>query len=76
MPSKAMELYERIKEDVIRLRFRADEIINEKDLAEQHGVSKTPVREALSMLVQEGYLKKIPVWAICCGNSARRSTPS
>ena len=60
MPSKAMELYERIKEDVIRLRFRADEIINEKDLAEQHGVSKTPVREALSMLVQEGYLKKIP----------------
>lgn len=42
MPSKAMELYERIKEDVIRLRFRADEIINEKDLAEQHGVSKTP----------------------------------
>ena len=31
-----------------------------KDLAEQHGVSKTPVREALSMLVQEGYLKKIP----------------
>lgn len=60
MPSKTMELYAAIKEDVIRLRFRADEIINEKDLAEQYSVSKTPVREALSMLVQEGYLRKIP----------------
>lgn len=60
MPSKAMELYGYIKEDVIRLRFRADEIINEKDFAEKYQVSKTPVREALGMLVQEGYLKKIP----------------
>lgn len=60
MPTKTMELYEAIRADVVRLKFRADEIINEKDLAEQHGVSKTPVREALGMLVQEGYLKKIP----------------
>ena len=60
MPSKTSEVYAAIREDVIRLRFRADEIINEKDLAEQYQVSKTPVREALSMLVQEGYLKKIP----------------
>lgn len=60
MPSKTMELYAAIKDDVIRLRFRADEIINEKDLAEQYSVSKTPVREALGMLVHEGYLRKIP----------------
>ena len=60
MPSKAMELYERIKEDVIRLRFRADEIINEKDLAEQHGVSKTPVREALRLLQEQGFVETVP----------------
>lgn len=59
-PLKTKAIYEAIKEDVTRLRFRADEIINEKDLAEQYGVSKTPVHEALGMLVQEGYLKKIP----------------
>lgn len=59
-PLKTKAIYEAIKEDVIRLRFRADEIINEKDLAERYGVSKTPVHEALGMLVQEGYLKKIP----------------
>lgn len=60
MPSKATAVYEQIKQDVIRLRFRRDEIINEKALAERYQVSKTPVREALGVLVQEGYLKKIP----------------
>lgn len=60
MPSKATAVYDLLKQDVIRLRFRRDEIINEKALAERYQVSKTPVREALSVLVQEGYLKKIP----------------
>ena len=60
MPSKTTAVYDLLKQDVIRLRFRRDEIINEKALAERYQVSKTPVREALSMLVQVGYLKKIP----------------
>lgn len=60
MPSKTLECYEVIKEDILRMRIPADQIINEKTLAEQYGASKTPVREALAMLVQEGYLKKIP----------------
>lgn len=58
--SKTQEIYDLVKADVVRLRFRPDDIINEKDLAEQYQVSKTPVREALGMLVQEGYLRKIP----------------
>lgn len=60
MPSKATEIYHLLKQDIIRLRLRRDEIINEKALAQRYQVSKTPVREALGMLVQEGYLKKIP----------------
>ena len=32
MPSKATAVYEQIKQDVIRLRFRRDEIINEKNI--------------------------------------------
>ena len=56
MQSKTDEIYMRLKEELLRLRFRRDEIINEKKLAEQYDVSKTPVREALGMLVQEGYL--------------------
>lgn len=60
MASKASEIYSAVKDDVIRLRFRRDEIINEKALAERYEVSKTPVREALGLLVSEGYLTKIP----------------
>ncbi len=60
MATMVSEIYEAIKDDIIRMRFRTDEIINEKALAERYTVSKTPVREALAMLVQEGYLKKIP----------------
>lgn len=60
MATMVLDFYEAIKEDILRMRFRADEIINEKALAERYNVSKTPVREALAILVQEGYLKKIP----------------
>ena len=61
MQSKTDEIYMRLKEELLRLRFRRDEIINEKKLAEQYDVSKTPVREALGMLVQEGYLERYAV---------------
>ena len=35
MPSKTTAVYDLLKQDVIRLRFRRDEIINEKALAER-----------------------------------------
>lgn len=60
MPSKTQECYEIIKDDILRMRISIGELINEKNLAEQYGASKTPIREALAMLVQEGYLKKVP----------------
>lgn len=60
MPSKAQECYGIIKEDIMRMRIPSDAIINEKALAERYGAGKTPVREALTMLVQDGYLNKIP----------------
>ena len=39
MPSKTMEVYEKIRDDVVKLRLRTDELLNEKDLAEQYSVS-------------------------------------
>lgn len=59
MESKTNIIYEQMKRDITSLKFRSDELINEKSIAERYNTSKTPVREALAMLVQEGYLKKI-----------------
>jgi DNA-binding GntR family transcriptional regulator len=39
---------------------RQDSWIDERQLAEQLGVSRTPVREAVAMLEQEGFLKSLP----------------
>lgn len=44
MPSKTNELYNLLKENIIRLRLRQDEIINERTLAERFQISKTPIR--------------------------------
>lgn len=58
--SKTSAVYQALKNDIIALKYDVDEIILEKDIADKNGVSKTPAREALNMLVQEGYLRKYP----------------
>lgn len=58
--TKAAMIYEDVRKDIINLKYNLNELINEKVIAEKYGVSKTPVREAFTMLVQEGYLVKYP----------------
>ena len=54
------EVYMKIKEDVNTLAIRANEFLNEQQLAEQYGVSKAPIRSALHRLCQEGILVSYP----------------
>lgn len=49
-------VYDTIREMAIEFRFRPDEKINESEIAERLGVSRTPVREALNRLLIEGLL--------------------
>ena len=58
--SKAEELYLKIKQDLYGNKYSVGEMINERMIAEEYGVSKTPVREALALLATEGFLIKIP----------------
>ena len=48
------EAYDIIKRMIIDLHFRPGEILMTQSLAEQLGISRTPVREALIKLLQEG----------------------
>jgi DNA-binding GntR family transcriptional regulator len=40
--------------------FKPGAVLNEKELAERLGVSKTPIREGLSLLEHEGLIQTIP----------------
>lgn len=60
MRSKTQVIYEALREDIARIKYGAEDVILEKQIAQRFGVSKTPAREALGMLVQDGYLRKYP----------------
>lgn len=52
------EAYNIIKKLIIDLHFRPGEIILTKQLADQLGISRTPVREAMVKLTQEGLMQQ------------------
>ena len=49
-----------IREDVLSGQIKPGAILNEMDLAGRFGVSKTPVREALTLLEHEGLVQTLP----------------
>lgn len=54
--SLAIGIYERILTDIVELRLEPGSFLIERDISEQLGVSRTPVREAIKRLTQEGWL--------------------
>lgn len=49
-----------LREDILRARLLPGATILEPELAARFGVSKTPVREALRLLVQDGWVLVLP----------------
>lgn len=58
--SLTRQAYELIKEAILTWELRPGDILVERQLAERLGISKTPVRDALLMLEQEGFVVKEP----------------
>jgi DNA-binding GntR family transcriptional regulator len=54
------EVYEAVRRDIMDGTFPPGDLLKERELAEKYGVSKTPVREALSLLEQDELVKVIP----------------
>ncbi len=55
-PSRAESLYLTVKDMAILFKFKPGERINEVELAQRLGASRTPLREALNRLEAEGFL--------------------
>jgi len=58
--SLTARVYNDLKRDILRCALRPGQDVYEGMLAERYGVSKTPIREALNTLRQEGYVQVMP----------------
>ena len=54
------EVYQHLKHGIITCALPPGQVLYEGELAEHLGVSKTPIREALTRLQQEGLVKFLP----------------
>jgi DNA-binding GntR family transcriptional regulator len=54
------QIYDRVLERIVNRDYPLDYILKEKELSEQFGVSKAPVREALIELSKENIVRSIP----------------
>ena len=52
----AFDVYKKIKEGILSLAYPPGATLQERQIAEQFGVSRTPVREAIQCLAEEGWL--------------------
>jgi DNA-binding GntR family transcriptional regulator len=58
--SMTEQVYDLLKEEILRVERRPGDMLAEADLAARFGVSKTPVREALRLLAQDGWVVVLP----------------
>lgn len=56
--------YRRLRDDIIQGRIAPNTILTERDLAERLGLSRTPLRSALSMLEREQVIERMANGAI------------
>lgn len=58
--SLSAKIYERLRESIIEGVIPAGERIREREIAEEYGVSRIPIREAMPRLEAEGFVKILP----------------
>jgi len=59
-PSLKQKAYQFIRSRIVSCAYLPDTFLNEKELMEEIGVSRTPIREALSKLEQENLVTILP----------------
>jgi DNA-binding GntR family transcriptional regulator len=58
--NKKVQVYEKLRRKIINIEYKPGMPINEADFANELGVSKTPIREALRQLEQDGFVENVP----------------
>jgi DNA-binding GntR family transcriptional regulator len=58
--SLAQQAYTMLKRDIVSCKLRPGDIVVESELAAAYGMSKTPIREAVDLLRNEGFVQVLP----------------
>ncbi|MDD7434771.1 MAG: GntR family transcriptional regulator [Peptoniphilaceae bacterium] len=53
-------VYDGVVQDIVKGKFQSESVLNEKDLIQKYGVSRSPIREALARLCNDGVLINLP----------------
>ncbi|MEA3239981.1 MAG: GntR family transcriptional regulator [Pseudomonadota bacterium] len=56
--SKKDIIHSTLKRQILNLKIKPNQVLKEEEIAQAHGVSRTPAREALQLLEQEGFLEQ------------------
>ncbi|MBP2242511.1 DNA-binding GntR family transcriptional regulator [Cytobacillus eiseniae] len=64
-PALRDQIYDSLKKAIITLELEPGQRVKDKDLAAEFGVSRTPVREALKRLEDEGLIESLPGSQTC-----------
>lgn len=54
------QVYELLRDEILRVERQPGDLVSELELAQRYQVSKTPVREALRLLAQDGWVVVLP----------------
>ena len=55
-----IQAYSILKEKIVSCEYRPGSMLNEAQLAAELGFSRTPIREAISILEMDGFLRIVP----------------
>lgn len=58
--SREEMVYEKLKQDILDLELKPGQLLKESELCGRFGVSRTPVRDALRMLQEQGFVLTVP----------------
>lgn len=58
-------VYESLKNDILDLRLKPGQLLKETEICEKFGVSRTPVRDAIRLLQEQGFVRTIPYQGVC-----------
>lgn len=60
MASKKQEAYENLRYRIISQRLAPGDLLKDKDLMDRYGIGRTPLREIMLELQNEGLIKRVP----------------